>query len=61
MPAGQGVGSFRDVAPAAEVLHAVVVQAEAILQRGVIGRWGACQPRSAALSGAAPAAVAGAA
>jgi enoyl-[acyl-carrier protein] reductase II len=38
MPAGQGVGSFREVAPAGEVLHAVVAQAEAILQRGVVGR-----------------------
>ena len=38
MPAGQGVGSFNEITPAAEVLRAVVAQAEAILRRGVVAQ-----------------------
>jgi enoyl-[acyl-carrier protein] reductase II len=34
-PAGQGVGGFRDIKPAGEVLREMVAQAEAILRRGV--------------------------
>jgi enoyl-[acyl-carrier protein] reductase II len=34
-PAGQGVGAFREIKPAGEVLRDVVRQAEAILARGV--------------------------
>jgi enoyl-[acyl-carrier protein] reductase II len=37
MPAGQGVGSFREVKPAGEVLREIVAQAEALLRRGVVG------------------------
>ncbi len=36
MPAGQGVGSFREIKPAGDVLRDVAAQAEAILRRGVI-------------------------
>src|SRR5262249_42342660 len=36
MPAGQGVGSFHDIRPAADVLHEIAAQAEAILRRGVV-------------------------
>ena len=36
MPAGQGVGSFHEIKPAAEVLREVVAQAEGILRRGVV-------------------------
>ena len=38
MPAGQGVGSFREIKPAAEVLRDIVAQAEAILRRGVVAQ-----------------------
>ncbi|HWP66305.1 MAG TPA: nitronate monooxygenase [Candidatus Limnocylindria bacterium] len=34
-PAGQGVGAFREIKPAGEVLREIVVQAERILQGGV--------------------------
>ena len=37
MPAGQGVGSFRTIQPAAEVFRQILTQAEGILQRGVVG------------------------
>lgn len=36
MPAGQGVGSFRAIQPAGDVLRQIVAQAEALLQRGVV-------------------------
>jgi NAD(P)H-dependent flavin oxidoreductase YrpB (nitropropane dioxygenase family) len=35
MPAGQGVGAFTEIRPAAEVLREIVAQAEAILARGL--------------------------
>src|SRR5881296_2968984 len=35
-PAGQGVGAFREVKPAGEVLREIVAQAEAILRRGLV-------------------------
>jgi len=38
MPAGQGVGSFHDIRPAAEVVRDIVAQAEGILGRGVVAR-----------------------
>jgi hypothetical protein len=38
MPAGQGVGSFHEIKPAAEVLGEVVAHAEALLRRGVVTR-----------------------
>ena len=34
-PAGQGVGGFRDIKPAGEVVREVVAQAEAVLAGGV--------------------------
>jgi enoyl-[acyl-carrier protein] reductase II len=40
MPAGQGVGSFHTITPAADVLRAIAAQAEDILRRGVIARPG---------------------
>ena len=36
MPAGQGVGGFRDIRPAGEVLGAVVAQAEGVLREGLL-------------------------
>jgi enoyl-[acyl-carrier protein] reductase II len=36
MPAGQGVGSFREIQPAGEVLRQIATQAEAILRRGIL-------------------------
>ena len=36
MPAGQGVGAFRRIQPAGEVLRDVVAQAEDILRRGLV-------------------------
>jgi len=38
MPAGQGVGAFREIKPAAEVLREIVTGAEAVLARGVFAR-----------------------
>jgi enoyl-[acyl-carrier protein] reductase II len=38
MPAGQGVGSFHEIKPAAEVLREIASQAEALLQRAPFGR-----------------------
>jgi enoyl-[acyl-carrier protein] reductase II len=38
MPAGQGVGGFRDIKPAAEVFDEIVRSAEAVLGRGVFAR-----------------------
>ena len=35
-PAGQGVGGFREIKPAGEVVREVVAQAEAVLARGVL-------------------------
>src|SRR6266481_1304360 len=35
-PAGQGVGAFREIKPAGEVLREIVAQAEAILRRGLV-------------------------
>src|SRR5438093_707500 len=35
-PAGQGVGGFREIKPAGEVLREIVAQAEAILRRGLV-------------------------
>src|SRR5262245_15987935 len=36
-PAGQGVGSFREIKPAGDVLREIVAQAEAVLAGGVFG------------------------
>lgn len=36
MPAGQGVGSFREIRPAGDVLREIVAEAEGILARGVV-------------------------
>lgn len=36
MPAGQGVGAFREIRPAGDVLRDVVAQAEGILARGLV-------------------------
>jgi enoyl-[acyl-carrier protein] reductase II len=36
MPAGQGIGSFREIRPAGDVLREIAAQAETILRRGVI-------------------------
>jgi enoyl-[acyl-carrier protein] reductase II len=38
MPAGQGVGAFRDIKPAAEVFADIVASADAVLRRGVFAR-----------------------
>jgi len=38
MPAGQGVGAFREIKPAAEVLAEVVAEAERILAAGIVER-----------------------
>lgn len=38
MPAGQGVGSFREIKPAGDVLHEIAAQAESILHRAPFGR-----------------------
>jgi enoyl-[acyl-carrier protein] reductase II len=38
MPAGQGVGAFRGVRPAADVFNEIVSSAEAVLERGVFAR-----------------------
>ncbi len=35
MPAGQGIGGFSQIQPAADVLRAIAAQAEAILRRGL--------------------------
>ena len=35
-PAGQGVGAFREIKPAGEVLREIVAQAEAILRRWLV-------------------------
>ncbi len=35
-PAGQGVGAFREIKPAAEVLREIVAGAEAVLRRGIV-------------------------
>jgi enoyl-[acyl-carrier protein] reductase II len=35
-PAGQGVGAFHEIRPAAEVLRGIVAEADAILARGVV-------------------------
>jgi enoyl-[acyl-carrier protein] reductase II len=37
-PAGQGVGAFREIRPAADVLRDIVSQAEAVLRGGVFAR-----------------------
>jgi len=37
-PAGQGVGAFREIKPAGEVLREIVTQAETILRTGVFAR-----------------------
>jgi enoyl-[acyl-carrier protein] reductase II len=37
-PAGQGVGGFRAIKPAAEVLREIVAQAESVISTGVFGR-----------------------
>src|SRR5207249_8617345 len=39
-PAGQGVGAFREIKPAGEVLREIVAQAEAVLGSGVFARNG---------------------
>jgi NAD(P)H-dependent flavin oxidoreductase YrpB (nitropropane dioxygenase family) len=38
MPAGQGIGGFREIKPAADVLREIVAGAEAVLRRGVFAR-----------------------
>ncbi len=38
MPAGQGVGSFHEIKPAAEVLREIASQAEAVLRGGIFAR-----------------------
>ena len=38
MPAGQGVGSFREIKPAGQVLREIAAQAEGILRRGIVAR-----------------------
>jgi NAD(P)H-dependent flavin oxidoreductase YrpB (nitropropane dioxygenase family) len=38
MPAGQGVGSFRGIKPAAEVFREIVAGAERVLESGVFAR-----------------------
>jgi enoyl-[acyl-carrier protein] reductase II len=38
MPAGQGIGGFREIKPAAEILREIVAGAEALLDRGVFAR-----------------------
>jgi hypothetical protein len=38
MPAGQGVGAFRDIKPAAEVFADIVCSADEVLRRGVFAR-----------------------
>jgi enoyl-[acyl-carrier protein] reductase II len=39
-PAGQGVGGFREIKPAGDVLREIVAQAEAVLRRGVFANAG---------------------
>lgn len=38
MPAGQGVGAFRDIRPAGEVVREVAAQAEGLLREGLLAR-----------------------
>jgi enoyl-[acyl-carrier protein] reductase II len=40
-PAGQGVGAFREIKPAADVLREILTQAEMVLARGVFAAGGA--------------------
>ena len=40
MPAGQGIGSFREIKPAGEVLREIAAQAEAILREGIVAHVG---------------------
>jgi enoyl-[acyl-carrier protein] reductase II len=38
MPAGQGVGAFRGIRPAADVFHDIVANAESVLAHGIFAR-----------------------
>ena len=46
MPAGQGVGAFRGIRPAADVFRELVTGAEAVLEKGIFGA-GAQSPTAA--------------